>query len=127
VKESTWYRYLTYPSGRAVPDHGSGDVVSVPSAASRVHCGVVARFGHDDQRDLGSGRCPQRFSIVGYDAGDLWGCVAAWYTGAWHTGAADGYSGHGRRLMRSRTWPDPTWREDKPGCTRAGCPGPDRL
>jgi hypothetical protein len=63
----------------------------------------------------------------GYAAGDLWGCVGTWYAGAWHTSAADSYSGRVRRLMRSRPWLDRTWPGDKPGCTSSGCPGPDRL
>ena len=63
----------------------------------------------------------------GYAAGDLWGCVGTWYAGAWHTGAADSYIDQVRRFMQSRPWLDPTWPEDKPGCTSSGCPGPDPL
>jgi hypothetical protein len=183
-KESTWYQYLTYRSGRAVPDYGSGDVFSSPSAASKVYCDFVARHGHDYQRDLGSGICPKTFSIVGvmawqdpgwgtwrsnqngvfpfnrnstafavdylgsqlrgcyegwegwlattgtmhYAAGDLWGCVGAWFAGEWHSGDADDYSHGVRRSMASRPWLDPGWPRDKPGCSgRYGCPGADRL
>jgi hypothetical protein len=74
VTESTWYQYLTYPSGRPVPNYGSGDVFSASSAASRVYCGFVARFGYDYQQDLGSGSCPQTFSIVG---------LKSWQDPAW--------------------------------------------
>jgi hypothetical protein len=74
VNESTWYQYLTYPSGRAVPKYGSGDVFSAASAASRAYCRFVARFGYDYQRDLGSGICPQTFSIVG---------LKSWQDPAW--------------------------------------------
>jgi hypothetical protein len=76
VDESTWYQYLTYPSGRAVPNYGSGDVFSAASAASKVYCGFVARFGYDYQPDLGSGICPQTFSIVG---------LKSWQDPAWGT------------------------------------------
>jgi hypothetical protein len=65
VRESTWYQYLTYPSGRPVFNYGSGDLFSAPSAASRVYCQFVARFGYDYQQDLGAGICPKTFSIVG--------------------------------------------------------------
>jgi hypothetical protein len=74
VNESTWYQYLTYPSGRAVPNYGSGDVFTAASAASRRYCHFVARFGYDYQKDLGPGICPQTFSIVG---------LKSWQDPAW--------------------------------------------
>ena len=74
VNESTWYQYLTYPSGRAVPNYGSGDVFMAASAASRRYCHFVARFGYDYQKDLGPGICPQTFSIVG---------LKSWQDPAW--------------------------------------------
>jgi hypothetical protein len=113
VDESTWYQYLTYPSGRAVPDYGSGDVVSVPSAASRIYCGFVARFGHDYQRDLGSGRCPQTFSIVG---------VKSWQDPAWGPGRTT-RTGPSRSIA---TPPPSRWTIWVVSCgaaTRAGSPG----
>ena len=183
-KESTWYQYLVYPSGRPVPDYGSGDVLSASSPASKVYCDFIARYGHDYQRDLGSGICPRTFSIVGvmawqdpdwgawrsnqngvfpfnrdstafavdylgsqlrgcyegwerwlattgtrdYAAGDLWGCVGAWYAGEWHSGDADDYAQGVRRSMASRPWLDPSWPRDKPPCSgRYGCPRADTL
>jgi hypothetical protein len=184
VRESTWYQYLTYPSGRPVPDYGSGDVFAAPSAASKVYCQFVARQGYEYQQDQGAGICPKTFSIVGvmswqdpgwgvwpdnqngtfpfnrdstafavdylasqlrgcyegweswlgqtgtrrYGAGDLWGCVGAWYAGEWHSAAADGYLEAVRQSMDSRPWLDPNWPKDKPSCnTRYGCPGRDPL
>jgi hypothetical protein len=184
VRESTWYQYLTYPSGRAVPNYGSGDVFSAASAASKTYCDFVARYGYDYQQDLGPGICPKTFSIVGvmswqdpgwgawpdnqngtfpfnrdstafavdylgselrgcyegwefwlnhtgtrsYAAGDLWGCVGAWYAGDWRSTAADGYIGRVQTEFNTRPWLDPGWPEDKPGCSsRYGCPGPDPL
>jgi hypothetical protein len=184
VRESTWYHYLTYPSGRPVPDYGSGDVFAAPSAASKVYCQFVARQGYEYQQDQGAGICPKTFSIVGvmswqdpgwgvwpdnqngtfpfnrdstafavdylasqlrgcyegweswlgqtgtrrYGAGDLWGCVGAWYAGEWHSAAADGYLEAVRQSMDSRPWLDPNWPKDKPSCnTRYGCPGRDPL
>jgi hypothetical protein len=184
VRESTWYQYLTYPSGRPVLNYGSGDLFSAASSASRVYCDFVGGFGYDYQQDLGAGICPKTFSIVGvmswqdpgwgawpnnqngtfpfnrnstafavdylgsqlrgcyegwelwlddsgtrrYGAGDLWGCVGVWYAGAWHSTAADGYAGRVQTEFSTRRWLDPSWPDDKPGCSsRDGCPGPDRL
>ena len=62
-----------------------------------------------------------------YAAGDLWGCVGTWYAGAWHTGDADSYIDQVQRFMQSRPWLEADWSNDKPGCTSAGCPGPDPL
>jgi hypothetical protein len=65
VRESTWYQYETYPSGRPVTMFGSGDLLEAAKPATRTYCRVVARFGYDYQRDFGLGICPQTFSIVG--------------------------------------------------------------
>jgi hypothetical protein len=184
VRESTWYQYQTYPSGRCVPNFGCGDTFKATSAASGAYCAAVARRGHDYQRDLGRGNCPKTFSIVGvmswqdprwgawpdhqngtfpfnrdstafavdylagqlrgcyegwewwlggtgtggYAAGDLWGCVGAWYAGEWHSPAANGYIGRVKDGMRFWPWLDPSWPVNKPGCNaRHGCAGPDRL
>jgi hypothetical protein len=182
VRESTWYQYETYPSGRCVANFGCGDTFRTTSSASRAFCAAVARWGYDYQRDFGPGNCPQTFSIVGvkswqdprsgawpdntngtfpfnrdstafavdymasqlrgcyegwaswlagtgrYAAGDLWGCVGAWYAGEWHSDAADGYVVRVRDAMRFWPWLDPSWARNKPGCSaRFGCPGPDRL
>jgi hypothetical protein len=44
-----------------------------------------------------------------YATGDLWGCVGAWYAGAWHSAAADGYIGRVQTEMNTRPWLDPGW------------------
>ena len=41
-----------------------------------------------------------------YAAGDLWGCVGRWFSGQWHSSAAEGYSAHVRDLEVSRPWRD---------------------
>jgi hypothetical protein len=74
VRESTWYQYLTYPSGRCVANWGCGDMVSTPTAASRTYCNAVASFGYDYQKDYGTGICPETFSIVG---------VMSWEAPSW--------------------------------------------
>ena len=44
-----------------------------------------------------------------YHAGDLWGCVGAWYSGNWHDGPAGGHGGQSYSLraqywFRQRPW-----------------------
>jgi hypothetical protein len=74
VRQSTWYQYQTYPSGRCVPHFGCGDVFEKPSGPTRAYCAGLARFGYDYQRDFGPGVCPKTFSIVG---------VMAWQDPRW--------------------------------------------
>jgi len=38
-----------------------------------------------------------------YHAGDLWGCVGAWYSGNWHDGRANGHGGE-NYLLRAQYW-----------------------
>jgi len=38
-----------------------------------------------------------------YHAGDIWGCVGAWYSGNWHDGAAGGHGGESY-LLRAQYW-----------------------
>jgi hypothetical protein len=73
-EESTWYQYLVYPSERCVSFYGCGDFFESSSAASKVFCDAIARYGHDYQRDYGSGLCPQTFSIVG---------IKSWQAPSW--------------------------------------------
>jgi hypothetical protein len=66
VRESTWYQYETYPSGRCVTYYGCGDwFTSEPYADRKVYCDGLAEFGYDYQQDYGDGYCPKTFSIVG--------------------------------------------------------------
>ena len=65
VRESTWYQYEVYRSGRCVTDWGCGDMVSTPSQATRTYCTAISRAGHDYQADYGAGICPKTFSIAG--------------------------------------------------------------
>jgi hypothetical protein len=65
VRESTWYQYLTYPSGRCVINWGCGDMFSASSQASATYCNALARYGYDYQKDFGAGICPKTFSIAG--------------------------------------------------------------
>ncbi len=72
VRESTWYQYLTYPSGRPVTDWGSGDMISTPTADTTTFCNALATYGY--QKDYGTGICPKTFSIVG---------VMSWEAPSW--------------------------------------------
>jgi hypothetical protein len=38
-----------------------------------------------------------------YRAGDIWGCVGAWYSGDWHDGPATGHGGE-NYIVRARYW-----------------------
>jgi hypothetical protein len=65
VRESTWFQYEVYPSGRPVSNWGSGDVFSAPQNGSATYCDMLARHGRDYQRDYGNAVCPKTFSIAG--------------------------------------------------------------
>jgi hypothetical protein len=63
-----------------------------------------------------------------YAAGDIWGCVGNWYSGEWHSAAAEGYISNVQQELANLTWLKPDWPTDKPPCNRTyGCPGPDPL
>jgi len=74
VRESTWYQYEVYPSGRCVTDWGCGDFIDTATPATRTYCTAISRFGHDYQADYGSGLCPETFSIAG---------VMSWENPSW--------------------------------------------
>ena len=74
MRESTWYQYDVYPSGRCVYTYSCGDLVLTPDAATRTFCEGLARRGHDYQVDHGVGRCPETFGITG---------VMSWQAPAW--------------------------------------------
>src|SRR5438874_6735071 len=44
VRESTWYQYETYYSGRPVVNWGSGDLLSAGTPGAAVYCRAVARY-----------------------------------------------------------------------------------
>jgi hypothetical protein len=39
-----------------------------------------------------------------YAAGDLWGCVGSWYSGDWHSSAANGYISRVQNQENGHTW-----------------------
>lgn len=58
-------------------------------------------------------------------AGDLWGCVGSWYSGDWHSTAANGYISRVQGQMNNHTWLNAEF--DNPsaqfGCDpKYGCP-----
>ena len=182
VRESTWYQYEVYPSGRPVSNRGSGDIMPAGTVGADVYCNGIAAYGRDYQLDYGTNICPKTFSIAGvmsweapswgqmpgnqngtfpfnrdstafaldylaghlrgcyngwelwlshsgtYAAGDIWGCVGAWYAGDWHSAAADGYISRVQTELANFTWLQAGWPSDKPSCDPTyGCPGPDPL
>ncbi|MGZ4477021.1 MAG: hypothetical protein ACXVW2_00250 [Nocardioidaceae bacterium] len=65
-------------------------------------------------------------SAGGYRPGRLWGCVGAWYAGAWLTPAARGYVDGVRSKLAARVWLDPRWDKEKTACSsQFGCPVPN--
>jgi len=59
----------------------------------------------------------------GYQAGDLWGAVGSWYSGDWHSAAADRYAGQVQTKLANHDWLAPGWPSDKPPCSPTyGCP-----
>jgi hypothetical protein len=74
VRESTWFQYETYDSGRPALGWGVGDMMPAGAAGASVYCDGIAAFGHDYQKNFGKGICPQTFSIVG---------VKAWRAPSW--------------------------------------------
>jgi hypothetical protein len=62
-----------------------------------------------------------------YVAGDIWGCVGAWYAGAWRTAAAEGYIARIRESLSAFIWLRADWLRTRPACHPTyGCPGPGR-
>jgi hypothetical protein len=60
-----------------------------------------------------------------YRAGDLWGCIGAWYAGAWHTPAANAYIAKVQEAERDLVWLSPGFDnvKEQAHCTAAyGCP-----
>jgi hypothetical protein len=46
-----------------------------------------------------------------YHQGDAWGCVGRWFSGRWHTAAANGYITAVQKYMRERIWEKPYFQE----------------
>ena len=58
-----------------------------------------------------------------YAAGDLWGCVGAWYAGTWRSAPAESYIGLVKSELHNRTWLKPAFAHQAPPCsTDFGCP-----
>lgn len=58
-----------------------------------------------------------------YQPGHIWGCVGAWYAGAWWSADARRYVELVRTAERERRWLEPDWAEQRPPCSaRLGCP-----
>jgi hypothetical protein len=177
VRESTWYEFETYPSGRPIPNWGMGDMMPAGTSGASVYCKGIAAYGRDFQRDFGTNVCPRTFSIAGvmsweapswgqmpgnqngtfpftirstafaldylasqlrgcyngweywlrdsgsYAAGDLWGCVGAWYAGDWHSSVASGYISRVKAELANFTWLEADWPTNGPSCDKNyGCP-----
>lgn len=76
--------------------HGGTFPLSQQSTAFAADYAVMAlrRYFDGCARWLGSG----------YQAGDLWGSVGAWYAGRWKTGGAQGYVAQVRQYLTQEVW-----------------------
>ncbi len=60
-----------------------------------------------------------------YAAGDLWGCVGSWYSGDWHSGAANTYIAQVQNLENNHIWLSASFDDSRQqyGCdAKYGCP-----
>ena len=58
-----------------------------------------------------------------YAAGDLWGCVGAWYAGAWRSPSAKSYISRVQGELHNHTWLKPVFAYQAPQCSADfGCP-----
>jgi hypothetical protein len=63
-----------------------------------------------------------------YTAGDIWGCVGAWYSGAWSGPRSQWYILRVKSLMSDAVWLKLDWPYVGHACDPTfGCPGPGRL
>lgn len=46
------------------------------------------------------------FGGTNYKAGDLWGCLGAWYSGGWHNADANAYIASVQRILAQHPWTD---------------------
>nr|QLK00117.1 sigma-70 family RNA polymerase sigma factor [Micromonospora carbonacea] len=46
-----------------------------------------------------------------YKAGDAWGCVGVWFSGRWHTSAAEGYVTRVKDYLAQRIWTTPNFQQ----------------
>jgi hypothetical protein len=46
-----------------------------------------------------------------YGAGDAWGCVGRWFSGRWHTAAAEGYITNVKNYLNGRIWESANFQE----------------
>lgn len=64
----------------------------------------------------------------GYAAGDLWGAVGSWYSGDWHSAAADGYITRVQAEIANLTWLQSDWPSIIHSCDPTyGCPEADSI
>ena len=130
AKESWWNQstkgdWSTYPADQCPPGHGPGADGRPGSARSRSASARSASAG--DQAFPGveqstamnvdytyaiwracyeghEGWLNQVERGRDYGAGDLWGCVGRWFSGRWHTPAAEGYIAEVQRYLNQRIW-----------------------
>jgi hypothetical protein len=58
-----------------------------------------------------------------YGSGDLWGCIGVWYSGQWHSRAANDYIAKVKDMLADREWLKAYWMHEQYRCDpKFGCP-----
>jgi chitodextrinase len=55
-----------------------------------------------------------------YAAGDMWGCIGRWYSGDWHSAAADGYIAKVQQELNNKVWL--SWADQSSSITDTSAP-----
>jgi len=82
--------------------------IAFPGALTSSALGLDYAFAQ--WRDCYQGSMPWLDSLQHgspYATGDVWGCVGVWYSGQWHTPAADGYIAKVKAALSARAWTRP--------------------
>lgn len=114
VQESWWRMSTIGDSGDSFglfqirrPYHCCPHLARYSTAFNADYYGAIIRAYFDGrERWLNDVEHGQR-----YKAGDLWGAVGAWFSGRWHTPAAEGYIKKVKGIARRRTWRRAEFRE----------------
>ena len=122
--ESNWFQDLKGASGRPVPNAGYGDYGACPGGPYGpsgpgslgilqikwcVHGTPPLYTERSTAFNLDYYGAKQRACVNGWDyltttKNDMWGCVGAWYTGAWHDSGAESYVLRVKETLRDKPW-----------------------
>ena len=133
VKESWWFQraggdFTTDPS-RCATDHGIGvdgrpgecpESAGIMQVRLPYHPWAFPWASRSTSQNLDYALAVRRNCYEGYDtwfnnvergrdytAGDLWGCIGAWFSGRWYTPPSVTYFNDVQRILAERTWTTP--------------------